>query len=252
MDLFKNEVNNIKFKSTNSIWNELHLNSPWLIGYVSEIIKQKKFKSKEEWKEFYFNSGQERKKIINSLHKSEQDILNGKYLKSSFEKKHINLYMGRTKIEIGKLGSELYRKLEENGNELNITERECQFIAYFRVVCETWNGVVFREAKTKATILEHFRKANKQILLIDTFGDFDTKYAVDFELYHDGKIVCGLQIKPNSYKHCKNIHVEAFNLNKKKNEDYTNKYNRPVFYIYSNTDGYISNLDVLKEILKII
>ena len=60
MDLFQNLIDLNKFKSTNAIWNELKLNSPWSVGYVTNLIESSIFSSKEEWRDYYYNSGKER------------------------------------------------------------------------------------------------------------------------------------------------------------------------------------------------
>ena len=53
-----------KFRSTNDMWNKLMLNDPWSVGYVSSLIETKEWQTKEEWENFYYNSGEERKRKL--------------------------------------------------------------------------------------------------------------------------------------------------------------------------------------------
>ena len=254
MDVFENKIDNEKFKSTNQIWNELCLNTSWSVGFVSQIIKSRKFQKKEDWYDFYFKSGQERLKLISKLPKNEQSqLLSDTKINYYGNNAHLNLYYGRTKEEIAHKGNILYKEILKQGNPLNLQAWECQFIAFYRTVCETWNGVMIREINTKNKIEKHFFDKNIYVSLIDTSGKFDYNYAVDFEVYYEGKIICGLQIKPPSYKNKKNDYIEnAHATNVAKNEKYTEKYNRPVFYVYSNQNGYISNEEILIEIKKLL
>jgi len=72
MDLFQNLLDAQKFKATNALWNELGLNSPWSIGYATNLIESSEFSSKEDWRDFYFDSGQKRLALIaHSRHRDE-------------------------------------------------------------------------------------------------------------------------------------------------------------------------------------
>lgn len=249
MDIFINEIPKDKFSSTNELWNKLGLNKAWSVGYTTSLIKQKKFKNKEEWYSYYFQSGEDRLREINKLSKEEINLLNGKYQSKDNELNKLNFNYGRTKAEIAQKGVILYNAIVEEGNPYNLTESECKYIAYYRVVCETWNGVIGRELATKENIIKHFGKKGYEIGFIDTTGAFDYAYGVDFEIYYEGNIVCGLQIKPESYKANTTYLDKAKKINKEKNDKYKHKFGRNVHYVYSSHTGYISNYEVLNDIL---
>ena len=251
MDKFVNNVvNKDKFKSTNKLWNDLNLNSVWSVGFTSEIVKAKKFEDKQEWYNFYFNSGEERLKEISKLPILEQNILQS--TKPNYKSKHSNMntMYGRTKLEIAKKGDILYEQLLKIGNPNNLSRKECQFIAYFRVVCETWNGIIFRENNTKENLEKYFKTQGFPIILIDTTGYFDASYGVDFEVYYSGMLICGIQIKPLSYLNNKDYLDDSKNINKNKNNKYLKEFNRNVYYIYASEKGYIKNTKVLGHIFK--
>ena len=64
MDEFVLGIDKDKFRSTNAKWNELMLNDPWSVGYVSTLIEASNWKSKEEWEETYYASGAVRNRLI--------------------------------------------------------------------------------------------------------------------------------------------------------------------------------------------
>lgn len=64
MDEFVLSIDKDKFRSTNAKWNELMLNDPWSVGYVSTLIEAADWKSKEEWEETYYASGKVRNALI--------------------------------------------------------------------------------------------------------------------------------------------------------------------------------------------
>ena len=64
MDEFVLGINKDKFRSTNAKWNELMLNDPWSVGYVSTLIEASNWKSKEEWEETYYASGAVRNRLM--------------------------------------------------------------------------------------------------------------------------------------------------------------------------------------------
>lgn len=257
VDKFINKIDYLKFKSTNDLWNKLGLNTSWSVGCVALIIKQKKLKCKEDWYKFYFKSGETRLRKIKKLPQRDQDILMSLHRPNfCYDKKYLNENFGRTKSEIGYRGDILYKALVKEGNTNNLTINECRYIAYFRTVCETWNGIMVREKNTKETIEDYFQDKGYPITLIDTLGQFDSNFAIDFELYYNGTIYCGLQIKPNSYNGSKASDTKYINdakkLNNIKNNNYTNKYGRAVYYIFSDHSGKISNPEVLPKILNSI
>ncbi len=250
VDLFENKLPKEKFAATNKIWNQAGLNKAWQIGYVTNLIKQKKFTLKEEWEAHYFQSGKERLKIMSGLSLSDYDKLTGKTPSNDLKLNKINFEYGRTEEEVKQIGQELYYEICKDGNSCNVSMDECVYIAYFRIICETWNGIAIREQKTKETLEKAFKNEGYTILLIDTSGFFDYQYAVDFEVYWEGHIICGLQIKPHSYKSKKEYIEKAHKINIKKNSEYTKKYGRLVFYVYSNLSGEINNVDVISQITR--
>ncbi|MDY6970155.1 MAG: hypothetical protein SVR08_16085 [Spirochaetota bacterium] len=69
------------FKKTNGPWNELRLNDPWNVGYVSSLIEMDHFQNKELWEDFYYNSGKERNQQLITISNDIRILLNDHTLK---------------------------------------------------------------------------------------------------------------------------------------------------------------------------
>ncbi len=251
MDEFINSLNISKFESTNSLWNELMLNDPWSVGFVSSLIESKPFKNKEEWENFYYYSGEERNSKLSKYDQKIVEKLNDELLILKHKKevleldktlKNLNFYHGRTKTQIEKKGNILYQEGIKRG--IKISNEECIESVRFRTICQTWNGIIIREKKSIELLKikfpdYHFEK---------TDGDFDYKYAVDYQMKKDDVLICGIQIKPGSYAMSNSNYVlKAREANKRKNMKYTDIFKVPVFDIIFEK-GEILNISVLDEL----
>jgi hypothetical protein len=226
MELFQNAIEIKKFRFTNAIWNALKLNSPMNVGYVTNLIESRTFCTKEEWREFYYESGKKRLQL---------ERQNG-------FSKDLNQNYGRTEDELRISGKKLFAELERQGNPLNITLAECVFMVKYRVIGETWNGVIMREKNT----VKNLGKLFPNYLFKKVDGEIDYKYGIDYEVYIKDQLVCALQIKPMSYE--KGISPEimkAKNANRAKNELYLKEKGVSVFYVYSKVDGTLINQEIL-------
>jgi hypothetical protein len=252
-DNFVNKLDKDRFESTNTLWNELRLNTPWSVGYVSELIVMREFNSKEEWEEFYYQSGEEREEKINKLNIKYREVLNNERITKSglskfgFSFKKMNLYYGRTRECLINKGRILYKEAKKK--RIGITEEECIEAVRFRVICQTWNGIKIREEDA----IRQLRLALPNIILKKTDGNFDYNYAIDYQLYDKNNILkCGIQIKPNSYENSASQYVQkAKEANKKKNEKYSSQFEVPVFDIVCENRK-ILNSSILSDIERIL
>ncbi|MEP7233474.1 MAG: hypothetical protein ABI691_24660 [Ginsengibacter sp.] len=251
MDEFTLEIDEAKFRKTNGLWNELCLNDPWSVGYVSTLIESQAFTTKEKWEDFYYKSGQEREFKIQSLSDLEQRMVNDYSLKRTnlqqiqrleWPVKNLNFQFGRTKEQLYEKGRILHTHASQRG--IDILVEECIECVRFRVICETWNGIIIRERNTIKKLKEIFPALD----FIKTNGEFDHKYAVDYELSDKGNILCGIQIKPQTYTFNMPYIVKARNANVHKNRGYFERFQRPVFDVISKSNGEIENMDVIEKI----
>ena len=148
---------------------------------------------------------------------------------------------GRSKVYLAEVGQKLFDAVKSS---IDISLEECIECVRFRTICETWNGIHEREVNTI-----------KQLVLI--YGDkftfrqtkeYDFEYSVDYEMLHENKLVCGIQVKPTSYLISDADYIRrAKKYNGEKNQKYSEKFGVPVITLTSETNGIItSNTEILK------
>lgn len=238
-----------KLAATNKLWNQMGFNRAWMVGRTSSLIQNATFKSKEEWKQYYFSTGERRLKKLEKINKKDRIVLKSFDIEDSFKCSskrinQINVNYGRTRIELNHYADVLYGCIIATGNSLKITRAECRYLVLYRVIGETWNGMI-REVNTMDVLKETF---GQEYSFEKTSGKKDVIYEVDIEVFHKRKLVCGLQVKPQSYRGYFNGKEEVLALNKEKNDLYTKEKNVPVIYVYSKVNGEIINKEVIKEI----
>lgn len=240
-----------KFRSTNQTWNDLMLNDPWSIGYVTSLIVIEEFATKEDWELFYYRSGEQRNLQIQHLNDEQRELLNDERLvlkdgasirKLSWDLKNFNFQFGRTEEQLYRKGELLYGVVKNNG--YNLTIEDCFQCVRFRVICETWNGVVVREVNTIATLKRLLPQADFR----KVEGEFDHKYAVDYEVFKNDHLVYGLQIKPESYTGNAPYINKARFANQQKNQRYRAQFGVPVYDIIAGSRGNILNQEILKNL----
>jgi hypothetical protein len=243
MDEFKLLISIDKFRSTNAAWNDLMLNDPYSVGYVSQLIESKEWSSKEEWEQFYYDSGEERNKLLGvnrSILNNDSLQLTHKHAIQSltWQQKNLNYQYGRTKEDLMNKAKKL------NAVAKNLTLDECYECVRFRTICETWNGIIVRETNTIKTLSSlfptyEFRK---------TDGNIDHTYAVDYEVYCNGVLKCGIQIKPQSYTFNAPYLQKARFANQQKYDAYRRLKGVCVYVVISKGNGQIINNDVIVKL----
>ncbi|PCJ84098.1 MAG: hypothetical protein COA57_09920 [Flavobacteriales bacterium] len=255
MDKFELTIDKNIFERTNSLWNELMLNDPWSVGYVSTLIESKNFQVKKEWEEFYYHSGENRNKLIKQLTIDKQEMLNNEQLiktnknvinKLNWNLKNLNTQYGRTKSQLKHKGEILFKTSQKIG--IQISEAECFEAVRFRTICQTWNGIIIQERNT----IKNLKQTFSNCVFEKTKGDFDHKYAVDYILNRGNEKICGIQIKPKSYTYDTPYLRKAKEANRKKNNEFKEQFGCPVFNIISKSNGEIINKGHLKEIKRLV
>ncbi|WP_162051457.1 hypothetical protein [Pontibacter pamirensis] len=240
-----------KFRSTSDAWNELMLGDPWSVGHLTTLIELKTFKLKEDWENFYYQSGEERERLLlrwdaptqamlqnESLIRTDRDFVHG----LSWNLKNLNTQFGRTRERLYLKGETLYNYVRGKGYGLSV--EECFECVRFRVVCETWNRVVERERNTIKKLQAMFPHTVFQ----EVPGEVYHIYAIDYEAYVDGKLRYALQVKPESYTGNTTYLSNARQANSRKNQLYVARFGAPVYEIISDNEGNILHTDVLKDL----
>ena len=250
-DLFENKLDRQIFESTNALWNELRLNDPWSVGYVSTLISDKNFTNKEEWEKFYYRSGEKRNRSLSEIHTDISNILNNELLTTNdrnkiqnldFQFKKLNYYFGRTTEQLNHKAKILHDEALQRKIEISLSE--CTEAVRFRVICQTWNGIIIREQNT----ISYISNKIQNLTYKNIKGSEDHRFAVDYEVYKDNLLLCGLQIKPESYNSDKVYVLRAKHANEMKNNNYTKVKNVPVITVISKYDGTIINKEVMVKL----
>ena len=248
MDEFRLTIDPLKFRSTNAPWNQLMLNDPWSVGYVTTIIELKPLANKETWEDFYYETGEFRERKIATLTKDKQEALQNEGLVRTDQPKiksllpdeiALNTLLGRTFRRLEHKGDILFNSVKNNG--FGLTLSECVECVRFRVIGETWNGVVVRERNTIKTLQKQF----PHVEFIKVPGEIDHQFAVDYEVFKRGVLCAAIQIKPPSYTWSAPYIDRARRSNRHKNEKYTELKNVRVYDIISNSNGSILNAGIL-------
>jgi len=252
MDEFPNSVPAVLFRATNGPWNDLRLNAPWSVGYVTTLIETRAFAGKEDWEVFYYESGAERLRLLASLPEADRATLGDFRLAQTdparIERlpralKNLNFNFGRSPEELAQKGRILYERMQEVGSK--ITPEQATGCVRFRVIGETWNGVVLRERATVATLQRHFPTLRFE----KTVGEFDHRYAVDYQVFCGETLLTGIQIKPRSYAESNASYLlRARQANAAKSEAYQRAFGCPVLEVLAQSNGEILNAGVVERL----
>jgi hypothetical protein len=221
---------------TNEPWNQLQLNSPWSVGMVSQLIRQEDFTSYQNWRAYYYSSGLERAEQMQNISPSTRYVLDylgprsAKIMLKEEYLQYINLQHNH-----GRSRSILLHRSGILRNALNpkLTLNEAYQIVEYRVLGETLNGIYIREKSFE----NHIKRLDKSITTVHAVGQLDYQYAIDYELYRDGALICAVQVKPKSYQSDKSYVRRAKSANKIKNDMYTQEFGKPVLTILVSQAG---------------
>lgn len=199
-----------KFKLTNKCWSERggHFNNANKIGRMTKIFKSSKDPSNINCNiNYYFSCGE-----------------------------------GRSVQQLKEVADE-FRKYTLKNSDVYISEQNAWDYLIVRVFYETQLGV----DREFDTIKELGKKLPEGMQIQnEAFGisstELDYRYAVDGICVNLGIPLFGIQIKSKWYKDAKG---KIKDINKEKNEEFEDKYQIPVFYVYFN-DG-VLDWSAIKE-----
>lgn len=243
-------------QSTNAMWNELRLNAPWSVGYVAYLIDQNVFESYEDWARYYFNSGHERKTLINSEWSVFKQDLEyqiprpsdklGKIDRTNIPNAclDLNYYFGRDEEDLLEKAAILIHHLPK----LQLSLNEGLEIVKHRVLKETWNGIVVREQNCIVGLSQIFPHVN----FVSSPAAFDHQYAIDFVAKIDDVPIFAIQIKPESYKANLPYIIKAQKANYLKHQSFYQKYGIRIFTLLASHSGEIINLSALERIKSLL
>ena len=218
---------------------------------MTTIIENCPCISKQEWVDYYYDTGIQRHEAIAKLDKHTADKLQNRLLKETdpesyqymkYELKSLNYNHGRRKEDLHYKSEVLHHHAKKQIANLSIEDAIAA--VQHRVIGETWNGIIIREKNTVAAIQKLF----PSIRLHKTTGTEDHKFAVDYGVCLNDNLICGIQIKPKSYTYNTPYILKAKAANAMKNQLYSDTYGVPVIDVISDYHGKILNGNCLVQI----
>lgn len=247
--------NEYPFHQTNKDWNQLFLNRSWVIGSLNHLFRKSRSYTPHYWERYYYESGQQRQKLLHQLSPEKQRILQDftiPYTKQqhllhflSEEEIMLNTHYGRTPEELNRIADFFYQEIH---HKYPITPSLSKKYVRIRVIDETFIGFQ-REIKT----IDYLRRRYPNCIVREATSDLDSLYAIDCEIYNGQTLLIALQIKSPKYLHSKNSFINSVKqVNKRKNENYNKTFGVPVLYLFATSNGFIVNREVLYELDQII
>lgn len=137
---------------------------------------------------------------------------------------------------------------EHGKEEFAFDYESCAIFMHALFITFSLKGKAVEDAAIKET-REYIRKymKDKNLSVEKASTELDFKYGVDLVIKKDGKILKGVQVKPESYINLKNQEVIA--TNNAKNAKFVLEYGVDCFYLYYKQDGGFINMHKLYEII---
>lgn len=217
-----------RFKEANQAWYDAKLSTRDKIGGVMNLLDEFSPQDKEEWINFYFNSGDyacDLKKNTTNKNKV----------------RNININHGKTLRELKEL-AEVFQKLLTG-----YTLTECFNYAFIHVIDEPYLGYE-REIKSEK-LLSNFC-ANNGLILIKTNNYKDVVGGVDYEIKSlSDTLICGIQVKGINFK-LANTDLAAQNTYAlaQKHKEYKETVGVPVLFMYMDNYNNLANVTLFNEI----
>lgn len=202
-----------KFKDTMTPWN--HLNKPITIGQCLHLYKLLGATNSHDFAIKYLDSGDELQALLKERPKSEHPIL---------KKLH-----GRTEAEFLNVAHKFLAKLDST----QYTLEEVILYMWLRMFYQTNTGAQ-RERLTRQALRVKF----PHFYFKESSAELDTNYGIDLECYQGDQLICGIQIKPESYYFGQSPNTQSAKYqNATKHQRYSNHYQVPVKYVIATEEG---------------
>jgi len=138
--------------------------------------------------------------------------------------------------------------LKEVTNKLieltNLSEDVCYDYTKFRVLGQTWNGML-----NEINLIEELKQEFPNIDFKKADYDLDENYFTDWEAYSNDTLFLGLQIKPITYKYMNTPYQNKAKLNhERQRTNYKEKFKVPHFLIYYENGKLYEKQKVLNQI----
>jgi len=142
----------------------------------------------------------------------------------------------KSKGSVLDFGKNLYNAQKIYWGEYKYSLDECIMWEYNLFISQSLKGCI-AETECKKLIEENLKQ---NFSVRDSNAYIDEELRVDLEILKDNEVICGIQIKPKTFK---NVRENVINFNKKMNT----KYPYPVHYVFYDDEGMFINLESICE-----
>ena len=202
-----------KFKDTMVPWN--HLNKPISIGQCLHLYKLLGATDVHDFAIRYLESGEELCTLLNERPKTEHRIL-----------KRLH---GRTEDEFLVVADKFLNKLDSNLYSLE----DVILYMWIRMFYQTSIGFQ-REVQTQRALKIQY----PEFQFKESSAELDLEYGIDLECYQGSQLICGIQVKPESYYFGQSPNTQSAKFqNAVKHQRYSNVYQVPVTYAIATSSG---------------
>ena len=212
-DVIEDIIEGSKFKDTITPWN--HLNKPISVGQCLQLYKLLGATSTHDFAMRYLDSGEELQRLLLERPKSEHQIL---------KKLH-----GRTEAAFLAHAHKFLNKLDP----ARYTLEEVVLYMWIRLFYQTHVGA-HREKLAKRTLQTIYPRFRFK----EGSAELDTDYGIDLECYQGKQLICGLQVKPESYYFGRSPNTQGAKFqNMEKHQKYSDDFQVPVCYVIATQKG---------------
>lgn len=212
-----------KFKDTITPWN--HLNKPISVGQCLQLYKLLGASSPQDFAMRYLDSGEELERLLIERPKSEHSIL---------KKLH-----GRTEEQLLIVAHKFLKKLDPTRYTLD----DVVLYLWIRLFYQTHVGA-HRELLAKQALQELYPHVRFQ----ESSAELDANYAIDLECYQGEQLICGIQVKPESYYFGRSPNTQGAKFqNREKHQKYSDTFQVPVCEVIATQQGEVLKIYTTAE-----
>lgn len=213
------------YRITNRAWNESGVNHPDNVGYLMSHIGDLHPRTYEEWEEYFYKNIADHNKLMEYTERFRDFVFADTFIMKKYNYHHLHF--------------DVFYKM-----------------VVCRLIYETWQGY-FAEVETGRILVKKLKDDGFQVKVDKLSPKDDNKYAVDFFLYSEEQLICGIQVKSENYhKSNQQIVQDTIKMNSKKNERFSEEYGVPVLYAFykriNSTTCVLADDDVVEDVERLL
>lgn len=181
-----------KFVETYEIWNSYNYSGASSLGNKMRLAHIFQPKTKAEWEQKYYASGEEYNRQIEKVQKDPH--ISDKKKQVMIEE--MSVLYGRTFDSMREIAKDFCHDCNDNG--IAVSKKEALNFVYIHTIDEGWIG--YQREKAAERDIADFCK-HHGFTYEEASTDTDMNYGVDYEIFdRKGELICGVQVKGLKYR----------------------------------------------------